>query len=255
MTDQRVALRQRRDLGQLIEAAATLYLQNAAPLVIIAAVVVPLGLASAIFQTTIKDDVTAAVVVAVLGLAQLIVSLLAGAALIAAIGEIDSGRKADFSQAYDAAFARFWTLAGALLRVFVIVLLLFITVVGIPWAIRQAVRWIFVQQAIILEGANVDAALRSSSEAVIGSWWRTLGISIVIAVIGSVPAVIAGALFRLAPVLVSGTVNAAVNAALLPFFVIATTMLYFDLKARKETASSTAEPSPPSLEGTSNDDA
>ena len=241
MRDERVALRQRRHLSQLIQAAATLYLQNVGPLFMIAAVVVPLGIASAVFETAIEDDVAVIVVVAALNLAQAAVSLLAGAAIVAALADIDAGRKADFSRAYDAAFERFWTLLGAILRVVGVVLLLAITIVGIPWAVRQGVRWLFIEQAVMLEGTNARDALRRSSDTVIGSWWRTFGIWIVIGVLAGVPGGIIAALFSLAPVLVSGTMNAAVSAALLPFAVVATTMLYFDLKARKEAAANTTE--------------
>ena len=241
MRDERVALRKRRDLSQLIEAAATLYFQNLAPLFMIAAVVVPLGIASAAFETAIDNDVAVIAVVAAVNVAQAAVSLLAGAAIVAALADIDVGRKADFSRAYDAAFERFWTLLGAILRVIGIVLLLAITIVGIPWAIRQGIRWLFIEQTIMLHGANAKEALDLSSSAVVGSWWRTFGIWIVIGVLAGVPGGIIAALFSLAPALVSGTMNAAVSAALLPFAAVATTMLYFDLKARKEAAANTTE--------------
>jgi len=51
-----------------------------------------------------------------------------------------------------------------------------------------------------------------------------------------VPGGILTGLFSLAPPLVSGTVAAVVNALLLPFAAAAITMLYFDLKIRKEAA-------------------
>jgi len=233
MRDERVALRQRRDLSQLIEAAATLYLQNFAPFFLIAAVVVPLGIAAAVFQTAIEDDTAAIIVAGIINLAQAAVGLLAGAAILAGLADLEAGRSPDFSRAYDAAFARFWTLLGAILRVVAIVLLLAVTIVGLPWAIRQGIRWLFIEQAVMLEGANASEALRHSSDTVIGSWWRTLGISLVLGVIAGVPGGIIAAVFSLAPVLVSGTVNAVVSAALLPFAAIATTLLYFDLRVRR----------------------
>jgi len=240
MREQRVALRQRRDLSQLIEASARLYLQNLAPLFLIAAVVVPLGIAGAALETAIEDDVTALVIFAVITVAQAAVSLLVGAAVVGALADIDADRQPDFSRAYDVAFARFWTLAGAILRVVAVVGLLAITIIGLPWAIRQGIRWIFIQQAIILEGTNARDALNRSSQTVIGSWWRTFGIWILIGIIAGVPGGIATAVFSLAPVLVSGTVNAVVSAALLPFAAIATTLLYFDLRVRKQEAEAAA---------------
>ena len=234
--EQRVPLRQRRDLSQIIEAAANLYVRNFWPLFRIAAVIIPLGIASAALQSSIENDVAAAIVVGVLALVQAAVNLLAAAAVIAALSDMDAGKPAEFSRAYDVAFERFWTLAGALLRVFFHVVLFAITVVGIPWAIQRSIRWLFVEQAVILDGTSAKAALSYSADAVIGRWWRTFGIWIVISVIAVVPASIVTGLFTLAPVLVSGTVNAVVNAALLPFAVTAMTLLYFDLKIRKDAA-------------------
>ena len=97
------------------------------------------------------------------------------------------------------------------------------------------VRWIFIEQAVILDGATPSTALSRSAAAVQGRWWRTLGIAIVIGLISTLPASIVAAVLILAPVLVSGTVNSFVNALLLPFAVTAMTLLYFDLQVRKES--------------------
>ena len=236
MNEPSVALRQRRDLGEIIQAALHLYLQNFWPLFGIAAVVVPLGIASGVLQTAIDDSLGVALIVVGLTLLQAAVNLLVAAALIAALGDLGGGRPADFSHAYDVAFERFWTLLGAVLRVAAIVLLLFITLLGIPWAIQRAIRWLFVEQAVILDGTSARAALSYSADAVIGSWWRTFGIALVIGLIGTVPASIIAGVFALAPVLISATVSTIVNAMLLPFVITTMTLLYRDLQVRKEEA-------------------
>ena len=235
MSGQRVTLRQQRDLGQIIEGAFNLYVQNAGPLFRIAAVVIPLGIASAAVQTGIDGAGTLLGVALGLTLMQVAVSLLAWTALIAALGEIDAGRAPDFSRAYDVAFARFWTLVGASLRAGFHVLLFYITIIGIPWAIQRGVRWLFIHQAVILDGTSARASLSYSADAVSGRWWRTFGIVIVIGIIGAVPASIITGIFALAPPLISGTLGALVNAALLPFYAIAMTLLYLDLQTRKES--------------------
>ncbi len=238
MNEQRVVLRQQRDLGQIIGDAMGLYTQNFWPLFSIAAAVIPLGIASAALQAAIDDSAAMALVLLALVVLQAAVNLLAGAALIAALGDIDAGRPPEFSRAYDVAFERFWTLVGAILRAAFHILLFAITIIGIPWAIQRAVRWLFVEQAVILDGTSARAALSYSADAVAGRWWRTLGIAIVIGIIGTVPASIIAGVFVFAPILVSGTVNAIVNAALLPFAVTAMTLLYCDLKVRKESDAS-----------------
>ena len=198
MNGQRLPLRQRRDLTELIEAAFGLYTQNAWPLFTIAAVVIPLGIASAALQTAVEDSVTVSVVVGVLTLGQALVNLLAGAALIAAFVDIDLQRPPNFSSAYDVAFERFGSLLGGVLRVLGICLALAITIVGIPWAIRQAIRWVFVEQAVVLDGANARDSLTMSSDAVVGSWWRTLGITLIFGVAAAVPVSAVAGIFVLA---------------------------------------------------------
>ncbi len=44
----RIVLKQRRDLGQIIEASIGLYAQNPVPLLLIASVVIPIGFASVV---------------------------------------------------------------------------------------------------------------------------------------------------------------------------------------------------------------
>jgi hypothetical protein len=234
-TGERIALRQQRDLSQMIEGAAGLYLQNFWPLFSIAAVVIPLGIAVSVLEATIDNAIALAVVVVTLALAQGAVNLLASAALITALFDIDSGKPAEFSHAYDVAFERFWTLVGAVLRAAFHILLFAVTIIGIPWAIQRSVRWMFLEQAVILDQTSARAALAYSADAVIGSWWRTFGISIVLSIIVAVPSTIISLLLLLAPVVVSATANAAVNAVLLPFAVTAMTLLYLDLKTRKES--------------------
>ncbi len=235
MTEERVALAQRRDLGQIVDSAATLYLQNGGPLLSIAAVVIPLGIASPVLQDTMEPSVAFYVILAALGILQAAVTLIASAALITALADIDAGRPAEFSRCYDVAFDRFWTLAGGILRAAFHIVLLAITIIGIPWAIQRMVRWQFIEQTVILDRTSARAALAYSADAVNGSWWRTLGVTLAIFIIVGVPSAVVTAIFLLAPVVVSATAGAAVSAVLLPFQVTAMTLLYLDLKTRKES--------------------
>ena len=120
--------------------------------------------------------------------------------------------------------------------------LFFITIIGIPWAIQRLVRWLFVQQTIMLENATPEEALSRSASVVIGSWWRTAGIWLLISLLGGIPVVITRLTLVFAPIAVSSTASAIGDALALPFVVIATTMLYFDLKSRKEVATTPQTP-------------
>ena len=241
MMERRFPLRQQRSLNEIIEAALNIYGQNFQPLFLIAAVVVPLGVAGAVFQNTIDDDAASLAILLALSVAQIVVNLLAGAALIVALADIDGGRPAEFSRAYDVAFEKVGTLVQAIVRVMFHVGLFAITIIGIPWAIQRAVRWLFIQQAIILDQAEAEAALSTSAAAVRGSWWRTFGIWIVISLILIVPTNVVGLFVLSAPAVVSGTVSAAANALVLPFGVTAITLLYMDLKVRREAESASIE--------------
>lgn len=234
MTGQRVSLRQRRDLSQIIQGALNVYGQNLGPFLRIAAVVIPLSIATGIFQTTVDNEAIGIPLVAALGVGQLAVTILASAALIAALDDVDQGRPPDFTRAYDIATERFWVIVRAVLRSLLIVLLLMVTIIGIPWAIQRAIRWVFLEQAIILDGTNARDALGKSAEAVSGSWWRTFGIWVLISLLTAVPTGLVAALFTFTPIAIASTANAALTALVLPFGVAAATLLYFDLQSRKE---------------------
>lgn len=234
MSQESVALRKPRDLSQIIEASFGLYTQHFDVLFTIAAVSIPLAIASAVVQDIADDPATILGLLMLFGVAQALVNLLVAAALIAALRAIDAGRPATFGSAFDAGLARFGTIILAGLRALFHIVLFAITIVGIPWAIQRAVRWLFIEQAIMVDDTSAKAALSYSADAVIGRWWRTLGIVIVIWIITVVPSSVISGLFFLAPALISGTLGALVSAALLPFGVTALTLLYLDLRARKE---------------------
>ena len=241
MNEQRIVLKQRRDLSQIIETSVNVYRQNFWPLFQIAAIVIPLGIASAVLQDAVGTGVGPGIATAVLGLAQLVVYAIAWCALLAGLGDFAQNKAIEFPRAYDAAFDRFLTFIAAVLRAFFHVLLFYITIIGIPWGIQRGVRWTFVGQAVVLDGTSAKAALAYSADAVIGSWWRTLGILIVVSILIGVPSSILSAIFILAPPIVSGTVSAVVLALGLPLYAIATTLLYLDLKSRKESVAADAE--------------
>jgi len=232
--EQRVPLRQRRDLSQIISHALALYSRHFAAFFSIAAIVIPLGIASGIFQARIRDDNIERAMIGLLLPVQLAVDALASAAFICALIEIESGRVPEFGAAYDGAFGRIASLIGSLLRVAFHVLLFAITIVGLPWAIQRIIRWLFVEQAVMLEGATAKDSLRISAGAVEGQWWRTLGCWLVIWLIAVLPVAVASGVARLTPILVGSIVSATAAALILPFFITAQTLLYFDLKLRKE---------------------
>ena len=64
-------------------------------------------------------------------------------------------------------------LGGAFIRSFLIVFLLLASVIGIPWGIRQLVRYQFLGQVVMADGCDGRGALARSSELVRGRWFHT----------------------------------------------------------------------------------
>jgi hypothetical protein len=103
------------------------------------------------------------------------------------------------------------------------------------------VRWYFVPQAVVLEGARNAAALRASSRLVAGAWWRTFGLVLVVNVIVALVIFVLGAPFTVladasdrALWALSGQIVA--TSVTQPFIALFSTFLYYDLRERKRAA-------------------
>ena len=103
------------------------------------------------------------------------------------------------------------------------------------------VRWYFVPQAVVLEGARGAGALRVSGRVVEGSWWRTLALIVLVHVVTLVLALLIGAPFVAAAesadralwALIGQIAAATVTQ---PFAALFATLLWYDLRARKRAA-------------------
>jgi hypothetical protein len=103
------------------------------------------------------------------------------------------------------------------------------------------VRWYFVPQAVVLGEARGAGALRTRGRLVEGSWWRTLGLIALVSLIAVVIALLIASPFDAAAesadralwTLIGEIVASAVTQ---PFAALYSTLLYFDLKARKRAA-------------------
>jgi hypothetical protein len=125
--------------------------------------------------------------------------------------------------------------------------------------IYLAVRWYFVPQVVMAEGISGAAALARSVEIVKGSWWRVFGIGILTSLAVGIPAQLVQLPFEVAAkggdseaISLVGSTIAQVLAA--PLIAIVSTLLYFDLRARREDPEATEEeprsetpPDPPGL--------
>ena len=143
-----------------------------------------------------------------------------------------------------------------------------ITCIGIPFAVYMFVRWGLYSLPILVEETSVGASLRRSSELVKGNWGRVCGIILAIILIyymissilsttftfvfflipgtGEIPSgatPIETFLFIFAPTpedigwfvyLIRSFFGLGITALLIPIASIGTTLLYFDMRIRKE---------------------
>lgn len=172
-----------------------------------------------------------------LGTKSLVVSIVGGigwllmqGALIHAISERRSERPIIFKDSYTVAINRFFPLLGALILAGLAVLLMAITIIGIPFAIAFGVFWLFVLQCTLLEGYGPKDAMLRSYKLVHGHWWWTFGFLIFSGILfGIIGAIITGILGLIIPEI--GPLIGEILTA--PLFIIAETLFFFELKSRQ----------------------
>jgi hypothetical protein len=171
------------------------------------------------------------------GLLHLPVLIFVGPAVAQAVTEAGGGGRPRFLSTCRRTLDRLRPLAGAALRAWLIVVGLVISVIGLPWAIVRAVRWAFVGQAVVLDGAPTPtAAARTSAAAVAGHWWRSLAILVVLILLeAGIPPLLGVVLMFTSDLSLAWvtTISGLIAAATIPFVTIGMTLLYRDLTGAK----------------------
>jgi glycerophosphoryl diester phosphodiesterase family protein len=168
-----------------------------------------------------------------------------GAPVRAAI-DVSLGRQPTFGSVAAATLRRYFALWGAAIVYALVILLLTITVIGIPVAIWIYVRWALFVPAMLTENVGPIRALGRSWQLVEGRWWRTCGILLLIVLLIYVVSLIGGAFFQFLGALIPGLsadarlgvneVGSNLGSVLaVPIQYIAWTLMYFDLRVRKES--------------------
>ncbi len=159
-------------------------------------------------------------------------SLMNGALIYGVSGQM-LGKPISVGRAYSFSIGRYGAMLGASFLAGLAVILMAITFIGIPFAIFFAVRWFFVYQTASLERCGPRTALARSSGLVRGNWWRVFGILLLIAIILAIANGITSAILVLMPFV--GSILLVVFAVLLaPIMVLAATLLYHDLRVRRD---------------------
>jgi len=232
-------LRRPRDLTQIIDTALRLYRRNFGEFVAIAAVTLPIDVISAGVSFAIANTVVATVVMVLLDIPSFAIAIVAGAAVARSIADTGEGLAPDFYRAYREVLPRLRDLLLATVRVFGIVLLLSVTIIGIPFAAYFAIRWAFFSQAIVIDGRSAKEAPEASARIVEGFWWRTFGILLVIGLLAAIPTFLVSAVFAPAAPVAGNLASAVVAVVVLPFSAAAATLLFFDLSSRERERVST----------------
>lgn len=174
-------------------------------------------------------------------LAGVVVSVASGpATAYAVVARSILGRRVGLGDCYARALKYILHLLGALIIVvlaLIIPAVLSVILIGIPVLLLLAVRWLFWGQAIVIEGLGPVGALQRSWYLVEGSWWRVFGIALVFLLISialSIPVLIVSSLVGLASDFVGSLVGAAGTALITPVGFIGMTLLYLDLRVRRE---------------------
>ena len=231
-----------RDLGDIINDTFGIYKRNFIEFTFIAAaVVVILGVIGGLTEALANSDngstdwTPLLFFLSVIDFIITVVGLpLMYGALIHAVSEQHFIQPVSFSKAYSYTWRRLVQLIIAMIIYFLAIFIMAITFIGIPLAIYFGIRWAFFYQAIMLEGYSALDALSRSSALVKGNWWRVLGITIVIVIIGAAINVVFWSVLRIAPIVgpTLGTILGSILAT--PIVITATTLLYYDLRVQKE---------------------
>jgi hypothetical protein len=238
-------LRAKRSFGQLIRAARLLYGRHWTVLVTIAlaglVIVAGTNLLASLLAHGGSADRAAGRSGVNLALADLVESIARPIALavVAAIVVIFmrllmESQPTGFRACWNGMRERFWRIVAALLLAILGISLMAITVVGIPFAVWKLVGWSFVGQEVLFTDRSLRESFRGSSELVRGRWWHAVRVVVFVVALLFVagPVLTLGLIFTPLPFLLINLLGALIFSLLIPYAIVAQTLLYFDLQAR-----------------------
>ena len=237
-----VDLRRSRDISALFGDALRVYLRHVGTfLAIAAAVVFPVQLivnGIGLEQLTARYDETPSAPEAIVPsvVSFLVIAPLITATCVHALHRSAEGGRPSAGQAITAGLEAFTPIFLAILLAAggIALGLLALVVPGV----YLAVRWFFIPQAVVIEGARGAGALRSSGRLVSGLWWRAFGIVLLANLAAALPGLLLLVPFDLAARAADSEALSLLGAALTetvsaPFVALLSTLLYYDLRSRK----------------------
>jgi hypothetical protein len=238
----KLELRQERDVGALFRDALSVFGRHALLFIALsAAVVIPTALIvegiGLEMLTGSYDESPPLVQLAIPTAVEfLVVTPIIAAICIYALHQIAAGENPSAGQVFVAGFEAFTPLFGAVALAVAGIVLGFLALI-VP-GIYLTVRWYFVPQTVVIEGARGPVALSRSRLLVEGFCWRTLGLVVLANLattifglfVTSPFTAIAESTDRAVWALVGSAVTTSIAA---PFVAIYSTLLYYDLLARR----------------------
>ena len=231
-TGQRTQALVPRELPGLLEETVNVYIRNPWPFFLIFFVPQIPGILLSLGPTPPPWAPMVAALVALFAL-----YVLAGGASVCAVGQHYLQRAVRPGYCYRRAWFKVVSLG---LSNVVFALALFgaiVTIVGIPLFFYLLVVWFFYVECIMVERTGPMAALWRSRDLVKGSYWRLFMIgmtyTLLLVTLGLVTLVLSG-LFGALNAFLGSLVGAVLSALAGPFFSIGKTLVYLDLRIRKE---------------------
>jgi hypothetical protein len=163
-----------------------------------------------------------------------------GPAVIEAVRQAESGRAPGIIESCRYVLARIALLARSFVRVWVPIVALVISVVGLPWAVRRAVDWAFFGQVIVYRDARSTEEATSASTALGRGRRLRAGLTLLLfAFLVAVAPPLIGVVLMVRSDLSLAWITTAsgiLTAALLPYAVIGATLFYRGLQDSAATA-------------------
>jgi hypothetical protein len=242
-------LRRERLLRQLGRSTIRIYATHWPLWMVLGAVMVPVSIGVSFLEQAlgldwIVDGLNSTAMEPVSELIGMSAGAFIGATLVsvtvfAAMRDLDEGNRPTVPAVYRRVLDRGPAIIGEVVSFGLAIGLLSLIVIGIPVAINRAVAWAVGAQAVVFEDRRSWAGLKRSAELVKGSWWRVLGIIVLIALFVGLPGplIVFGFMVFTRPPLIQAIyplLSALYILVLFPVGFIASSLLYGDLCAVRE---------------------
>ena len=180
---------------------------------------------------------SAAAALLVAGAGHVLAAVIVYGGVAASLSAAEVGPAPGVRETYRLLGTRIRALLGVAIRATVTIVVLALTIIGIPWAILFLGRWSVGAQASAIEGLSGREALARSSALTRGRWWRAARLAALVNIVGASSGPVVGIVLLFISSLPLSTINAVssvIFVVVMPFAAASMAFLYGDLVARRE---------------------